>query len=98
VYEDQGRSVLGSVLSHVHVVAVDADEVPDPSSLGVPRVGHGGYDDATWDPMIAQRGYATIEARRSQRLPEMSRKTTTRPYGSVRGSVRNSTPAARMRW
>ena len=44
VYEDDGRSVLGSVLSHVHVVAVDADEVPDPSSLGARWVRHGGYD------------------------------------------------------
>jgi hypothetical protein len=32
VHEDDGRSMLGSVLAHVHVVAVDADEVPDPSS------------------------------------------------------------------
>ena len=46
VHEDHGRSVLGSVLAHVHVVAVDADEVPDPSSLGARWVRHGGYDDA----------------------------------------------------
>jgi hypothetical protein len=47
VHEDHGRSVLGSVLAHVHVVAIDADEVPDPSSLGARRVRHGGYDNAT---------------------------------------------------
>jgi uncharacterized protein len=35
--------------------------------------------------------------RRSQRLPAMSRKTATRPYGSARGSVTNSTPAAVIR-
>ena len=49
MHEDHGRSVLGSVVSHVHVVAVDADEVPDPSSLGARRVRHGGYDDARRD-------------------------------------------------
>jgi hypothetical protein len=46
MYEDHGRSVLGSVLAHVYVVAVDRDEVPDPSSFGAWRVRHGGYDDA----------------------------------------------------
>ncbi len=36
--------------------------------------------------------------RRSHLLPAMSRKTTTRPYGSVRGSPTNSTPALAIRW
>ena len=35
--------------------------------------------------------------RRSQRLPAMSRKMATRPYGSSRGSPTNSTPAWRIR-
>ncbi len=34
---------------------------------------------------------------RSHRLPAMSRKTATRPYGSDRGCVTNSTPAATSR-
>jgi leucyl aminopeptidase (aminopeptidase T) len=34
---------------------------------------------------------------RSQRLPAMSMNTTTRPYGSARGSPTNSTPAACIR-
>ena len=34
---------------------------------------------------------------RSHLLPAMSRNTATRPYGSVRGEVTNSTPAATMR-
>jgi hypothetical protein len=56
VHEEHGRSVLGSVLAHVHVVAVDADEVADLSSRGARRVRHGGYHDARRDEARADRG------------------------------------------
>lgn len=41
---------------------------------------------------------AAVGVIRSQRLPARSRNTAYRPWGSLRGSVRNSTPAAVMAW
>jgi hypothetical protein len=43
-------------MAHVHVVAVDADEVTDLSSRGARRVRHGGYHDARRDEARADRG------------------------------------------
>jgi hypothetical protein len=51
------------------------------------------------EPPCSFRGKATCHAgpSRSHRLPGRSRNTATRPYGSVRGEVTNSTPADLIR-